>query len=229
MQLLEKASNAPSQEDIIKFNKMSGVAKDAFIQEYLSKQPNYKNLKNNLADYVAFIAKYGWEHPYTTYILGLERPLSQGVAKTIEDLSVNKVLNPTNLFLKDNSLWTENDSETIYKIKVLSMLSNPTYKRKYSDIEDFKISSMKDVGGNFLSASQMQDKLNQWQKQLDTKYGRSSRNAPKTTLTKNEEDAVSALENAGLNKNDATTLVKGLQMGNYAVENIINAALRASR
>lgn len=229
MQLLEKASNAPSQEDIIKFNKMSGVDKDAFIQEYLSKQPNYKNLKNNLADYVAFIAKYGWEHPYTTYILGLERPLSQGVAKTIEDLSVNKVLNPTNLFLKDNSLWTENDSETIYKIKVLSMLSNPTYKRKYNDIEDFKISSMKDVGGNFLSASQMQDKLNQWQKQLDTKYGRSSRNTPKTTLTKNEEDAVSALENAGLNKNDATTLVKGLQMGNSAVENIINAALRASR
>lgn len=229
MQLLEKASNAPSQEDIIKFNKMSGAAKDAFIQEYLSKQPNYKNLKNNLAEYVAFIAKYGWEHPYTTYILGLERPLSQGVAKTIEDLSVNKVLNPANLFLKDNSLWTENDSETIYKIKVLSMLSNPTYKRKYSDIEDFKISSMKDVGGNFLSASQMQDKLNQWQKQLDTKYGRSSRNTLKTTLTKNEEDAVSALENAGLNKNDATTLVKGLQMGNYAVENIINAALRASR
>lgn len=229
MQLLEKASNAPSQEDIIKFNKMSGAAKDAFIQEYLSKQPNYKNLKNNLAEYVAFIAKYGWEHPYTTYILGLERPLSQDVAKTIEDLSVNKVLNPTNLFLKDNSLWTENDSDTIYKIKVLSMLSNPTYKRKYSDIEDFKISSMKDTGGNFLSASQMQDKLNQWQKQLDTKYGRHSRSTPKTALTKNEEDAVSALENAGLNKSDATTLVKGLQMGNYAVENIINAALRASR
>lgn len=229
MQLLEKASNAPSQEDIVEFNRMSGVDKDTFIQEYLSKQPNYKNLKNNLADYVAFIAKHGWEHPYTTYILGLERPISQDVAKTIEDLSVNKVLNPANLFLKDNSLWTENDSETIYKIKVLSMLSNPTYKRKYNDIEDFKISSMKDVGGNFLSASQMQDKLNRWQKQLDTKYDRSSMNTPKTTLTKNEEDAISALKNAGLSKTDATTLVKGLQMGNDAVENIINAALRASR
>lgn len=225
--LLEASSRAPSDTQIATYNRMTNVQKQDFVEKYLKSLPNSNNTAPNLADYVQYIVSNGWDTPFTSYILALERPLNPKVSKTIQELSTSKVLNPTNLFLKDNSLWKEDTEDTIYKIKVLSMLSNADYKRKYSDIEDFNVNAMKDDKGNFYPADDMRKKLAEWQSQIDAKYGRGSNKKKAEVEFNNEEKrAIDALVTLGKSKSEAEQWVQELNMPNSAAEDIVYRALR---
>lgn len=225
--LLEASSRAPSDTQIATYNRMTNVQKQDFVERYLKSLPNSNNTAPNLADYVQYIVSNGWDTPFTSYILTLDRPLNPKVSKTIQDLSTSKVLNPANLFLKDNSLWKEGTDDTVYKIKVLSMLSNADYKRKYSDIEDFNVEAMKDDKGNFYPADDMRKKLAEWQSQIDAKYGRDSNKKKAEVEFNNEEKrAIDALVTLGKSKSEAEKLVQELNMSNSAAEDITYKALR---
>lgn len=225
--LLEASSRAPSSTQIAAYNRMTNIQKQDFVERYLESLPNSNNTAPNLADYVQHIVSNGWDNPFTSYILALERPLNPKVSKTIQDLSTSKVLNPTNLFLKDNSLWKEGTEDTIYKIKVLSMLSNADYKRKYSDIEDFNVNAMKDDAGNFYSADEMRKKLAEWQSQIDAKYSKSSKQKKTEVEFNNEEKrAIDALITLGKSKSEAEQCILELNMPNSSAEDITYRALR---
>ena len=228
MILLEENSK-PNAQELTEYEKMSGVEKEQFIAKYLKSLPNHRYIEVNLADYVQYISKNGWDTPFTTFILNLDRALNPNVSKTIEQLSDSGVLNPNQPFMKEESLYSEGVSNIIYKIKVLAMVSSKEYQNKYSDIDDFGVDGLRN-GKILMNADEMEDKISQWQEQLDSKYNISSKSKIGKNIAKlsNEErDAVEALESLGVDKNDAITIVSGLNMSDKAQEDIVNTALRS--
>lgn len=224
MKFILEAFSEVTKEDISNFNKLSGADRDQFVADVLKNLSNSKYLENNLVNYAKFISKYGFKHPYSKFILDLNRSIDPEIAANIEAMSVRNILDPSkeDSFLKNDSLWVGDKRDNIYRIKVLAMVDSDEYKRKYSDIEDFNIEALQEPNGDFLSAEDMKSKLNNWQEYLDTKYGRRGQ-----VFSKDEQDAIDALINLRIDKKNAEALVKGLNMGGQPTDKIIQAALKA--
>lgn len=119
--LLEKAWITPDEQD--QFDRLSPKKQFKFIEDLLSKHPNYKYIKDAAPFINQLIQSKGFDdldNPFLEFIDNVKNNITTGMAYVIYKLMESDMLDPDDSWLYTDPLYNESDEDNQYKLKAMA-------------------------------------------------------------------------------------------------------------